>query len=746
ARAVGAGLLVVMAVCGVASLGLEVVWTRMLVLVVGTSTYAFVTMLASFLVGIALGSFIARAIIDRIGDVRRSLGWVQVGIAVTTLATLPVLGGVTESFGARWLSGTESAWLGMILSRFGVSFLVMLVPTTLIGMTFPLAGKIWAREVHSLGGRLGQVYGANTLGNILGAGLTGFLILPALGLQRSVALLAALSLANAAWGLYPAARGGLWARVPRGLAVAGGLALLVGLFVWQPRPLVGGESEGREILYYEEGLVATTMVYRDANDRRKQSMAVDRIKIGDSYGDVDMKQQCLAHFPLLLMPQHPPRLVLSIGLGTGILIGETLKHPGVERLDCVEIAPTVIEGARTFAEFNDRVLQNPRANIVCDDGVNFLRRSEETYEAIISDAKSRTSHAGNALFFSLDYYELCHEHLARDGVMIQWIPLNVPTSELPIILRSFAVVFPHTYVWVDPPASCFLVGTKEPLVLDLPHVQTVLDAPATENLRRYGWRNAHGFAGLLAADRPALEPWLEEGRAINSLEHPLLEFYSPGDFSVPEPKRVAGNLSQLERVWQLVETVAWVGADAERLDACRRAGQRMTHAMRLLEPEDSGETARAMEMISEALALAPDHGRLQFTAANEFFERANDLGGAGRFDAAVAYLRRAIDARPDFAEAHFNLGNALASRQRIAEAALHFRRVVELLPDFPGGHFNLANTLASQGQYAEAAQHYRRTLELQPNLPAARERLRRVLQLQQQPPGARSGSAVPRRR
>ncbi len=191
------------------------------------------------------------------------------------------------------------------------------------------------------------------LGNILGAAITGFALLPAIGLQKSVALLAALSLANAAWGLYPGVAGRrVLAAIPRTAVIVCGIVLGVAvLLIWTPQPLVGnGTQQSRETLYYKEGLVATTLVYRDASDHRKQSMAVDRIKIGDSYGDVDMKQQGLAHFPFLLMPERSPRTILSIGPGTGILVGETAKHPSVQTLDCVEIAPTVIEGARLFDE------------------------------------------------------------------------------------------------------------------------------------------------------------------------------------------------------------------------------------------------------------------------------------------------------------------------------------------------------------------------------------------------------------
>jgi spermidine synthase len=467
-------------------------------------------------------------------------------------------------------------------------------------------------------------------------------------------------------------------------------------------------------------------------------MAVDRIKIGDSYGDVDMKQQGLAHFPFLLMPERSPRTILSIGLGTGILVGETAKHPSVQTLDCVEIAPTVIEGARLFDEFNDKVLDNNTVQIICDDGVNFLRRTATRYDAIISDAKSRTSHAGNALFFSEDYYQLCHEHLERGGVMIQWVPLNVPHEELPIILRTFLRVFRYSYVWLDPPGSCFLVGTKEKLVLDIPHIQRVLDEQRTADLRRYGWSNAYGFVSLLTADYESLAGWLSDGNAINSLEHPILEFYSPRAFAVPENERVARNLESLLEVRQdPLRNVTLIDGDMTAVAANARAAARLIAGVMRLERQEPGSVREGLALLDEALALAPDHGRLQYTAANAYFGRANELALQGQADAAVAYLRRAVAARPDFAEARFNLANALATRQRYGEAASHYRQVIEVMPDFAGAHFNLANVLASQGEYSDAAVHYRRTLRLRPDLKSARERLNRVLQLerQSQPPG-----------
>jgi spermidine synthase len=515
----GYGLLVVMALSGFVTLGLEVFWTRILMLSVGTTTYSFATMLSSFLTGIALGSFIARQVVDRLRDVRRTFGWIQVGIAGTTLAALPL---INSGLVQRWLTGWGSEWVTLILLRFGISLLVMLVPTTLIGMTFPLAAKLRARDVTTLGGRLGEVYGFNTLGNILGAAMTGFVLLPLFGLQKGIAVLVLLSMVNAAWAFFPAGsalRGGAVYR--RAAPLAGGLLVCLLLLVWwQPRPFViVGEEPGDRVLYYKEGVVGTVKVLQKAQDPRQVWMAIDAIKIGESFGGVDHKQQALAHFPFLLMSEDPPRKVLSIGLGTGILIGEVARHPSVQQADCLEISPSVIEAARLFDEQNEDVLRNPRVNVINDDGVNFLRRSGTRYDAIISDAKSRTKHAANAMFFSSDYYRLCREHLDDRGLMIQWVPLTVPPDELQIILRTFLDVFPQGYVLVTPLHSCFLVGLNGPLTIDVAGVERLLRGPLTANLRRYGLRDAEGLIGMLTADRESMSAWLARGGTINSGRH-----------------------------------------------------------------------------------------------------------------------------------------------------------------------------------------------------------------------------------
>jgi spermidine synthase len=605
-----------MGLSGFVTLGLEIFWTRILMLSVGTTTYSFATMLSSFLTGIALGSFIARRVVDQLRDVRRTFGWIQVGIAGTTLVTLPLINsGVVQS----WLSGWGSEWVTLILLRFGISLLVMLVPTTLIGMTFPLAAKLRARDVTTLGGRLGEVYGANTLGNILGAAVTGFLLLPLFGLQKGIALLALLSMINAAWGLFPtgsARRDG--ALIRRAAPLAGGLLVCLLLLVsWQPRPFViVGEEPGDRVLYYREGVVGTVKVLQKAKDPRQLWMAIDAIKIGESFGGVDHKQQALAHFPFLLMSQHPPRKVLSIGLGTGILIGEVARHPAVQQADCLEISPSVIEAARLFDEQNDHALDNPRVNVINDDGVNFLRRSDARYDAIISDAKSRTKHAANAIFFSSDYYELCREHLDDDGLMIQWVPLTVPPDELRIILRTFLDVFPYGYALLTPSHSCFLVGLKAPLTVNVAGVERLLREPVTANLRRYGLRDAEGLIGMLTADRDSMVAWLARGETLNSIDHPVLEFYVPRSHSIHPMRRAEENLvSLLEGRGGSLATVNLTGIGSSSVVKDQQSLGALSEALRLLKSGETAAVRGAMSLVDEAVQLSGDLRIVQHGAA-----------------------------------------------------------------------------------------------------------------------------------
>jgi len=731
----GIGLLVVIGFSGFASLGFEIFWTRMLVLIVGTSTYAFVTMLASFLVGIALGSFITRLTVDRIRDRRRAFGWVQIGIAASALVSLPVMGHISSDIGQRWLGSLEGSWLALLSARFGLSFLVMLVPTTLIGTTFPLAGALWTREIRSLGGQLGEVYGANTLGNIVGAAVSGFVLLPVFGLQKGLAVLTTLNLVGAVWGLAPSARARRGAPVARALPVLAALGVCaVWLLLWQSRPFVTGtEQPGDRVLYYKEGLVATVKVIQGAPDASRQWMEVDGIVIGQSSGGVDEKQQGLAHFPFLLMPNNPPRRVLSIGLGTGILIGEVAKHPEVKAVDCLEISPAVIEAAHVFDNVNGGVLRNPLVRVINDDGVNYLRRTGDTYDAVISDAKSRTGHGGNALFFSEDYYRLCYDRLGPDGLMIQWVPTDAPPAELRIIIQTFLRVFPHAYAWVAPPYSCYLVGLKQPLVFDVDHIDRELRSPWTSHLRRWGWGSAYDFFAFLTADRASLRLLVGEDEAVNSIEHPILEFYTLADYAMPLFRRGNENVRMLTGTRRYPpQDVTVVGGNQDVLRQVYHAATLFMDGLQLVGSREADLEPTGLHRIEDALALCPTNGAQRFAAADLYYHLAQRKTGADT----EQHLGRAVELWPDHADAHLQLGTIRLRQGRLAEAADRLRQALRINPQLRDAHRWLGVVLAREGNFEEAIVHYREALRICPGIADTHHRLGQALAAQDRPEGA----------
>jgi spermidine synthase len=710
------GLLIAITLAGTASLALEVIWTRVLVLVLGGSTHAFVTMLAVFLFGIALGSFLLRLFVDRLREPRRAFGYLQAAIAISILAAIPAMNALVGA-SQVWLYQLELHWVQLLLGRFGIAAAIMIVPTTLIGMSFPLAARLYVGSVEKLGSGLGQVYGANTLGNIAGAVLGGFVLLPLVGMDRGLVLLTALNFAAAAWGFWPRERAGRWiSGAAFGAAAAGVFAMIA---LWHPQPFRSIEEEPSDrTLFYEEGLVSTVKVLQRALDGEQRVMLVDNVRIGQSSRGVDYKQQVLAHFPFLLVPRI--ERVLSIGLGTGIAAGEAARHPTVTRLDCIELSPSVIRGAQYFAPFNGDVLRNPKVHVIADDGFSFLKRSPERYDAIVSDGKSQLGEVGNSTFFSTDFYRAARNHLTEGGLFVQWMPINEEPRDLRTIVRSFMSTFAYSYLWMGQ-NSFFLVGRNAPLALDLDRIQDELDAPATEHLRRHGWRAATDVVAMMVADRHSAEAWLAQETTVNSLERPVLEFYSMRRLATPSAERIAENVKAMAGT--RVETLRRIrleGPDASVLDASRRGFVLLMSALQLRALPSS--TAGTSKLLMEAWRVTPEQSAIRSYISTALADVADDEDRLGNFEASVANNHAAIGAFAGNLRARLNLARDLAASGQDEEAMQHLRRALLLNPQSETAH-EMLGELLQHGDPQAAVLHFTLARELAPQLPSVHRHL-----------------------
>ncbi len=725
------GLLLAVGLSGSMTLALEVIWTRVLVLVVGSSTHAFVTMLSAFLVGIALGSAAARVFLDRLKDPRGAFGWVQVGIVVATLGTIPSMNALVLH-AQQWMFALEGRWLALSFGRFAIAFAIMLVPTFLVGMVFPVAGVLHVRRAGSVGADLGRVYGALTLGNIAGALLAALVLLPWAGMQRAILIATGASVMSAAWGVLPGLRAPRsWFRIATALAAA---ALWLGLLAWwRPRPFVSvEEAPGDVVRFYQEGLVSTVRVVQRAADARQLVMLVDGVRIGQSSAGIDNKQQVLAHFPFLLRTGKPPSRVLSIGLGTGILIGEVARHPGVQLIECVELSPSVIEGAAQFTAYNFDVLHDPRVRIIQDDGINFLARAPGRYDAIISDGKSRLGQAGNTLFYAQDYYRNARRHLAPGGLMVQWMPLEEVPEDLRIIVRTFMREFPYAYLFLAHD-SAFLVGMEEPLAVDLPALQREMDAPAAADLRRYGWRDAAEVATLLVADREAAGSWLAHEDSINSLEHPVLEFYSARALAQSSLVRRGDNAAAIAAIPKERRTVKLTGEGAPVSQARARALANLLSALHGLGHPDAHDPNEPARLLVQAADDGAPGGVIRSWASATLLASGVAAEEHGDAEQAFSLYAAAVKAWPEGVNAHLQLGRAWAMRGEFREAASEFNKALQLNPDSGTAHRSLAQLLRDIGDPYQAIAHYREALRIAPGQPELHADLGQCLALAGRP-------------
>ena len=452
---------------GFATLAYEIVWFRALRYLFGNSTYAFTTMLVIFLLGLGIGALLCRERSRRAPEAQLAL--CQLGIAVLAmlamaLETLILADRRLESSLSIFSAAVhELVWWQRLGTEVFVALLLMLPATLLMGFSFPLATRLFLGDVRRLGQRVGASYLLANLGSIAGAVAAAMVILPRLGTIRGTAAIAVLNLllGGAVLSRHSVA-------TPRRLALgAAACAAVLGLALVLPprlpfRVTESIASQPMELVFEEEGDLATVQVFaaRDAPDRR--AMLVDGSAIGESQGlrhSIYGKQILLAHLPLSLAPGITE--VLSIGLGSASTVEALASYPELATLHVVEISQSVVRASRLFAEA--RVLEDPRVELYVEDVAHFLLQDGPAYDLIVSDGKLGADFSGNTLMVCRDFYDYSARRLAEDGLFIQWLPLAHQREDFAALLRTFLASFRHVEVFFEDPGSVLLVGAAKPV-------------------------------------------------------------------------------------------------------------------------------------------------------------------------------------------------------------------------------------------------------------------------------------------
>jgi len=484
------------AVAGAVSMLYELCWTRVLTLSMGSSVHSFSTMLVSFISGIAIGSALAARLMRRPRNVLALFALCEAGVALSILLALPAYERLPYAFHrlGSWLAHSSDTYPLYLLGQVLTAALVMAVPTTLIGAALPLASRVCVDRLDVLGRRVGEVFSANTVGTVVGASLTGFLLLPGLGVERTLVLGCAVSALLGVlllWVWRPqwrplSARGlrdavsagaradgpGLWAAAAAVLALA--LTAVLVRPGWDPRLMQAGlfrwgstvefrswdsfrrMAAGDRFLYVKDGMDGTVAVQEQ--DALNRNIRVNG-KVDASVADM-ATQLMVGHLPMLLHPD--PRRAMVVGLGCGATAAAVLRHPGVTA-DVAEISPEMVQAAAYFEPWNDAVLGNPRMALHVLDAREFLLLTRDRYDVIVSEP-TNVWVPGVANLFTRDFYRVVRARLRPGGLFAQWLHVySAEPAMVASVVASLRAEFPYVSAWLVKETDLILIaGDQRP--------------------------------------------------------------------------------------------------------------------------------------------------------------------------------------------------------------------------------------------------------------------------------------------
>ena len=703
-------LLIIYGISGFCSLGYEVLWTRALVFSIGNDTYAFSLMLATFLLGIGLGSVIASRFVKRLAGLIAFLGLLQVLIGVTVFLGTDALYRMDVIVDWIWLH-TGQNWPAAVAARFSGTALVMLAPAMLIGALFPLVNSIVAARASVKGGisrSIGTVYGVNTLGTIVGSLAAGFVLIPVLGITNSILLLAVL---NVLLGVACFIGQQRWSYFLAGLAVLCLLVPATRIYASRdpfPMRAAGLSREGpSQLVYYKEGATASVAVVKTGDSTVMLSVN----GVYTAYTTIDDLQvhYLLGYLPYFLCPEPAEALVIGLGLG----VTAASLHSAGMHVDCVELAREEIGSAPYLGRYNDSIVGKKDFSLIIGDGRHHLRTVKKRYDIITSNAVHvRLS----PYLYTEEFYTLCKARLTPQGVVCQWLPSNnLPEKEFKQLIRAFQSVFPHTSVWYVNPGHYLLIGTTEALAVDYRRFSgRCLEPGVQKKLSAVRLNNPLVVAGLLILDEKKCRTYTGDP-APHSDNRPCAEFVRvvetrKGSDVVRFPKGMTADLGSivafqndsLSRVFDSVAASAAHSRSGEFAEWFNRSDE-------------------AIAEYKKALALFPGDNRTRYLFENvsarlkiAYLNTANELMQQKVLNEALAVLQATLAMDTLFAPVYTHLGILYEMRSLHDSAVYFFKKAIALSSRDVDPYVHLGSLYTDLGSFRKALETFQKAVMVDP--------------------------------
>ncbi len=455
-------VLISILISGFTALAYEIIWTRQLILFLETSIYAFSAMLAVFLAGIALGSIFINKYVDTFKT------------PVFVFGILELLVGALSILNLYFFGLLDSHLLSRILSP-----IVLVFPLTLLfGAIFPIASLCYVKSVNKTGFSVGALYSFNTIGNVTGALLTGFLLIGLMGSSKTVVLL---SFVNVTLGIIL-----LWSEPNKSnrlklkylLVVPAVICLTLGFKGKDPfldviEKRISNAAHSYQIFHNRETIQGTVTSFI-----KNGSKGLWINGVGQTVLVTETK--LMAHLPILLGKEPKEFLVICFGMGT------TLKSASIYddlNITSVELVPEVYKCFKYYHDEAERLLGRKNLSLIAEDGRNFLLLSSDKYDVITVDPSPPIHSAGTVNLYTREFFSLCKKHLTPNGVMCLWFPGGYRGDALDrenclYMLKTFYSVFPNMTVWRGPHNwGFYIVGTLTETKIDKSEIEQAFENP-----------------------------------------------------------------------------------------------------------------------------------------------------------------------------------------------------------------------------------------------------------------------------
>ena len=534
------------AVSGATAMTLQVLWTRALAVIIGSSIFSFTIILLAFLIGLGTGSAAFGRLAQRFRDPVRSLAMVHLGIVAAIGLSYLVTDRLPYVF-TYLLSSTSITADAVLVCQFTLACIAVLPSTFLMGAIFPITVRVVTADIGRVGRDVGSAYALNTVGAIVGSFLSGFVVLPQLGLQKGIYVSAVLDLGLAAL-LFAVSTSLPRSRRLLGMAAAAGMALLalalprwnltdfsIGFFrVSMARDYIEIVEHRHQkkkwqmpkLVYYKDGIATTVSV-----DQWGKVFSLKNNGKVDASNDADMPTQIsVGLLPLLLYHNdHPPKVAL-VGFGSGVTAGAVTQYP-IASLEVVELEPAIYEASHFFDSVNQRPLQNPKVRALVGDGRNFLSQRSDQFDVIISQP-SNPWITGVSNLFTREYFQDIKARLRDDGIFCQWAQLyEMAPWNIKAIYRTLAEEFPYVMVFAaeDLSSDTILIARRHPINLDVRQIARAFENPITAaEAKRAGFASPHDVPAFLLLGPEELRSFTA-GAAVNTDDNALIEFAAPRD-------------------------------------------------------------------------------------------------------------------------------------------------------------------------------------------------------------------------